>query len=52
MTIIVIADNEAIQKIPQSASEQCNPNSDFESVGSIANRVVSQLMAKMQKNVS
>lgn len=52
MTNAVIADSPATNKISYHAPVQSSPILDFESVGSVANRVVGELMAKMQKNAS
>ena len=52
MTNFAIAETLATNKIPHPSPVQSNSIFDFESVGSISNRVVGELMAKMQKNAS
>ena len=51
MTNAVIADTPATNKIPNLVSDQSKPVLDFEALGSVADRVVSQLVAKMQPSV-
>ena len=51
MTNVIIADSQATQKTI-SAFKQAHPADNFESIGTVADRVVSELMAKLQKSVA